>query len=318
MQQRNHTFWLIVIGAAFWGATPVFRMLLLDSMTSTQIVLIEHIVLALVTAPILYAHRHELASLNWRDVGALLFISWGGSAVASLLFTQGLTYGDMNAVLLLQKVQPIAAILLARVLLKEKLPKQFSFLFPLALVGTYFLTFGFSFPLNGWGEVINVGSLYSLGAAVLWGGATVMGRILLKKLQFETVTSLRFLLALPMLVLLYSISRDAWTLPTEATALTMIAVNLLISALLPGLLSMMLYYKGLGTMKASTATLAELSFPMTGLLVNWLVFQQEVTFAQMIGFLLIWIALFLISRQKDAASPVQNGTVSSIPASPTR
>lgn len=78
-----------------------------------------------------------------------------------------------------------------------------------------------------------------------------------------------------------------------------IAINLLLQALLPGLLSMLLYYKGLSTTKASFATLAELSFPMTGVIINWIVFQQLVTIPQILGFALIWVALFFLSNQQS-------------------
>lgn len=62
---------------------------------------------------------------------------------------------------------------------------------------------------------------------------------------------------------------------------------------------MLLYYKGLNTTKASVATLAELSFPMTGILINWIFFGLLVTLPQIIGFALIWTALFLISNQQS-------------------
>ncbi|SUA95603.1 multidrug transporter [Paenibacillus thiaminolyticus] len=69
--------------------------------------------------------------------------------------------------------------------------------------------------------------------------------------------------------------------------------------LLPGLLSLLLYYRGLAVTKASYATLAELSFPLVGMVVNWLVFQEVVTVAQVVGFALIWIALFCVARQQE-------------------
>lgn len=71
-------------------------------------------------------------------------------------------------------------------------------------------------------------------------------------------------------------------------------------ALLPGLFSLMVYYKGLTTTKASVATLAELSFPMVSVLINWIVFHQVVTPTQAVGFILIWAALFMISRKSAA------------------
>lgn len=96
-------FWLVVLGAALWGVDPLFRVILLKSLTSAQIVLIEHIIIALVAVPVLWKNRSELKGLGWRHAGALLFISWGGSAIATILFTMALSSGDLNAVLLLQK-----------------------------------------------------------------------------------------------------------------------------------------------------------------------------------------------------------------------
>ncbi|WP_017811302.1 MULTISPECIES: DMT family transporter [Paenibacillus] len=292
-------FWLVFIGAALWGIDPLFRIILLDSFTSTQIVLLEHLVALLFAAPILWINRHELRGLKWQHVGALLFLSWGGSALATVLFTMGLAHGDLNAVLLLQKLQPIFAIVLARLLLKEMLPRGFGWLFVLALGGTYLLTFGFAIPIGHMGDFAQVGSLLALGAAALWGGSTVMGRLMVGKMKYETVTSLRFILAIPLLLFMTLNENAAWSLPAGALPVTLVIVNLLGQALLPGLLSLLMYYKGLSTTKASVATLAELSFPMVGVLINWIVYKQIVTWSQLLGFLLIWGVLFVISRQQQ-------------------
>ncbi|RUT46756.1 DMT family transporter [Paenibacillus anaericanus] len=290
-------FWLVVLGAALWGVDPLFRILLLDTLTSAQIVLLEHVIIALVMFPLMWKNRSELRGLGWKQVGALLFISWGGSAIATVLFTMGLTNGNLNAVLLLQKLQPLFAIILARLLLKESLPRYF---FPLALValgGTYLLTFGFTLPIGHWKDFVQVGSLLSLGAAALWGGSTVMGRMMVGQMKYETVTSLRFILALPILLALTWSEGAAWNIPSGTSAIAGVSLNLLGQALLPGLLSLLVYYKGLTTTKASVATLAELSFPMVGVLINWIVFQEMITRPQIVGFILIWGALFVISRQ---------------------
>ncbi|WP_353625707.1 DMT family transporter [Bacillus sp. JCM 19041] len=131
-----------------------------------------------------------------------------------------------------------------------------------------------------------------------------MGRMLLKKCRHETVTALRFLLALPLLGVLITVAPEAWNTPASAIALTFIALNLLASALLPGLVSMLLYYRGLQSIKASVATIAELSFPMTGLLVSWITLQETITLPQLLGFALIWFVLYQISKQQDASSPL--------------
>ncbi|WP_438349520.1 DMT family transporter [Paenibacillus sp. FA6] len=290
-------FWLVVLGAALWGVDPLFRIILLDSLTSTQIVLLEHMIIVVFVAPVLWKNRYELRGLRMRHVVALLFISWGGSAIATILFTMGLANGNINAVLLLQKLQPLFAIILARILLKERLPKNFSKLFLLAIIGTYLLTFGFAVPVGHWNDFVKVGSLFSLGAAALWGGSTVMGRLMVGQMKYETVTSLRFILALPLLLFITWGEGGVWSLPIGSTAMVWVSLNLVGQALLPGLLSLLVYYKGLTTTKASVATLAELSFPMVGVLINWIAFREVITQPQLIGFILIWVALFAISRQ---------------------
>lgn len=295
-------FWLVVLGAALWGVDPLFRVILLKNLTSAQIVLLEHIIISLIAIPVLWRNRVELRGIGWRHVGALLFISWGGSALATILFTMGLSNGNLNAVLLLQKLQPLFAIMLASLLLKEKLPRHFGILLIIALAGTYLLTFGMTLPIGHWNDFVQIGSLLSLGAAALWGGSTVMGRLMVGKLKYETVTSLRFVLALPLLAFMTWNEGAAWNMPALGTgAFAAVSLNLIGQALLPGLLSLLVYYKGLTTTKASVATLAELSFPMVGVLINWIVFQEVVTSAQLLGFLLIWIVLFVISRQSESS-----------------
>jgi drug/metabolite transporter (DMT)-like permease len=294
-------FWLVVLGAALWGIDPLFRIILLESLTSTQIVLLEHVILFLVAAPVLWRNRSDLRGLRMTHLIALLFISWGGSALATILFTQGLAHGNLNAVLLLQKLQPLFAIVMARIILKEMLPKYFGSLFVLAIFGTYLLTFGWTLPLEQMNDFVQVGSLLALGAAALWGGSTVMGSYLLRSMKYETVTSLRFILALPLLFMITLFEGHGWNLSMGAGAAFAVGINLLLQALLPGLLSLLLYYKGLSSTKASYATLAELSFPMVGVLINWVVFQQAVTITQLFGFVLIWFTLFYISRQKQEA-----------------
>jgi drug/metabolite transporter (DMT)-like permease len=303
---KHGGFWLVVLGAALWGVDPLFRIILLRNMTSAQIVLVEHVIIAAVLVPVLWKQRAELRSIGWRQVGALLFISWGGSGIATLLFTMGLSTGDLNAVLLLQKLQPIFAIILAAIVLKEHLPRYFGWLMVLALGGTYLLTFGVQMPIGKWADFVRLGSLFAIGAAALWGGSTVMGRYMVGKLEYQTVTSLRFILALPLLVVVAWSEGAVWDLPAVNTQdFWLVVVNIAGQALLPGLLSLLVYYKGLTTTKASYATLGELSFPIVGVLINWLVFGEEVTAAQLGGFVVLWFVIFMISREQpdDAAGP---------------
>lgn len=295
-----HGIWYVALGAMLWGLDPLFRILLLKSFTSAQIVFLEHVLLACYTIPVFLKLRHTLAGkLTLSVIGALLFISWGGSAIATMLFTAAFSHGNANAILLLQKLQPLFAIILARFMLKEALPARFFHYVALALAGTYLLTFGFGAPSLGLKDFGTISCLFSILAAALWGGSTAMGKLLLQKnLNHQAVTSLRFLLALPFLFIVLLAGGDSWQVHGSAVTIGLMLVNLLFQAFLPGLVSMLLYYKGLSSTRAVYATLAELSFPAVGVLINWLVFHQALTLGQLTGFLLIWSTLLLMSRNR--------------------
>ncbi|MDF2924485.1 MAG: protein of unknown function transrane [Paenibacillaceae bacterium] len=303
-EREIHGVWYVALGAALWGMDPLFRILLLKTFTSAQIVLLEHLLLACYAVPVFVRLRNTLTGkLSLAIIGALLFVSWGGSALATVLFTAAFNYGNFNAVLLLQKLQPLFAILLARVILKEALPVRFAYLLPLAIGGTYLLTFGFGLPSLGFADLGTLSCLFSILAAALWGGSTAMGKFLLqKKLDSQLVTSLRFLLALPLLAAVLWVRGDAWHVSGGTVSLLLLGLNLLFQAFLPGLVSMLFYYKGLSSTKAIYATLAELSFPAVGIFVNWIVLHQPLTAGQLLGFLLIWSTLFMMSRSPGAAA----------------
>ncbi len=296
-------FWLVAIGAALWGINPVFRVLLLDTFTSSQIVLLEHILLLVIALPLLWKNREDLKTIKFKHLGAILFIAWGGSALATILFTLGLTYGEINTVLLLQQLQPLFAIFLAHLMLKEALPKYFSIAVVVALSGTYLLTFGFTFPFMN--SSFQAASLFAIAAAALWGGSTVMGRFLLKDIKFETVTALRFVVALPLLFAVVSFQGAAWALPQTAGASSAVYLNLALAALIPGLVSILIYYRGLANTKASYATIAELSFPTVALLINWFVFREVITPAQILGFLLIWGTMYFVSNRPQPSQSLK-------------
>ncbi|WAH44565.1 DMT family transporter [Alicyclobacillus fastidiosus] len=295
--------WLIALGAAMWGLDAVFIVSLQRHMTSTQIVFLEHLLLTLFAVPVLLWKRHELKRLDIGDWGAVLFIGWGGSALASILFAVGLQYGNANVVLVLQKLQPLFAVLLAAWLLKERIRQGYWWLLAAAMVGAYLLTFGFG-SLTGidtHGRL--VGALCALGAAALWGGSTAMGKRLVGKVSFSTVTALRFAVALPFLFCIVEAEHPSWTSLGHALTLWPVLANLLFQTLFPSLFSLLIYYRGLDDVKASHATIAELAFPATGLLLNWLVLGQTINVGQWIGFAIVWLAVFQLTRlPKDHSS----------------
>lgn len=279
---------LVAIGAAFWGTDGVLRQPLVEQMPSNSIVLAEHLILLLFAVPVLYSARQIFGKLNVRGWLALLVISWGGSGLATVLFTEAFAHGNPTTVILLQKTQPLIVVLLAGVLLKEGLPKLYWPLLGVALVGSYLLAFGTLDPFWTLGTEQIAAAGLAVGAAALWGGSTVMGRFLLADIEFSTVAAARFFFAVPFL---FGLALARGNVGATFTGMANDPVRLVILALIVGLLGMLVYYQGLTRTPASYATIAELSFPATAVIVNWIFLDETISANQAFGFVILWVAI---------------------------
>src|SRR5581483_6611227 len=135
--------------------------------TATTIVFGEHVVLVACTITLLAPALAALWRAGPRYVVAGILVGAGASAIATILFTQALFHGDFITVIVLQKSQPLIAVVGAWLVLGEQ-------------------------PRRGFDWFLLTPIAETLGAAALWGLGTVFGRYLGQKLAFEHVTTVRF------------------------------------------------------------------------------------------------------------------------------
>jgi drug/metabolite transporter (DMT)-like permease len=93
----------------------------------------------------------------------------------------------------------------------------------------------------------------------MWAGGTVLGRYALEDVSFPVTTSMRFVLALPVLLVIALVDKGGAVF--SGYSLSQIPSFLGI-VLVPGLLAMLLYYLALSRTPASLATIAELGYPL--------------------------------------------------------
>jgi drug/metabolite transporter (DMT)-like permease len=124
-----------------------------------------------------------------------------------------------------------------------------------------------------------------------------MGRYLGGRLSFQTLTGARFLVALPLLLVWAALTfPDAAGSFAAGLAEPQVARNLVLLAIFPGLLGLLLYYRGLRSTPASYATLAELAYPATGVALNWVLLGTPLTVAQGVGVALVVGAIAAMNR----------------------
>lgn len=279
---RNYGFLMVAAAAGIWGTDALFRRDLALDLPASVLVFGEHVVLVGMTLPILHRAGQRLTKLEPRDWGALVLVGAGASATATILFTQAFSYNqDPTTPLLLQKLQPIIAIAGATLLLKERLLPHFAVYLVVALSGAYLITF----PDPGAvGLSSALPALFALGAATLWGMGTVVGRHLTTKLPFTEIAALRFAIGLPTSGLILALQGNVDNLLATGWSEWR---SLFLLALIPGLISLLLYYRGLQATPAAAATLAELSFPLTAIMVGYFAFDAALTGSQWLGVALV-------------------------------
>ena len=285
---------LVALGAALWGTDAVLRVPLLEVMSPSAIVLSEHLVLLLYSVPAVVLGWSFFRNLGTQQWIALLVIAWGGSALATLLFTTAFASGNPTTVILLQKTQPLFAIALAHVLLQERLRWAYWPCFVVAVLGAYLISFdGLAEPFEALGSDQTLPAALTLGAAVLWGSSTALGRFVLKDVPFHTLTGARLLLAVPVL---WGIVLVQGSLGEMGAGFAAEPARVVLLALVPGLLGLLLYYRGLSGTKASYATLAEISFPASAVALNWIFLGVAVSANQVVGFVFLWGAILVLGH----------------------
>jgi drug/metabolite transporter (DMT)-like permease len=274
--------WLVACAAALWGTDGLLRKPLADALPAASVVFWEHLIVVLLLVPFLPAAWRAFAAATRRQQAALLAIGIGASAVATAMFTAAFRLGDPVTPLVLQKLQPVFAVLAAYALLSERLrPRYFAFAVP-ALAGAWLLAF--RDPLSVKVAALQA-ALLALGAAALWAAGTVLGRLVAVDMAPRDITVLRFAIGLPAAFVVLNVTGAPLAVGWSN------ALGLILLAVVPGLLALSLYYVGLRGTPAARATLAELAFPVTAALIGVTVLDARLTGTQWIGFAVVVTAV---------------------------
>ncbi|WP_252365251.1 DMT family transporter [Saccharomonospora piscinae] len=270
--------WLVAIAAGLWGTDGLLRLPLAEELPAATVVFWEHLIVAVVLLPFLPSALRALARCGPREWGAVLLIGGGASALATALFTAAFQTGDPVTPLVLQKFQPLFAMVAAFALLGERLRAGYLVFAMPALVGAWLLSF--SDPLDVEVSALRT-ALLALGAAALWAGGTVLGRFVSASLRPRDVTALRFTIGLPVAAVIVAAQGSPFAVGWDN------ATGLVLLALVPGLLALSLYYVGMQATPAARATLAELAFPVTAAMISVTVLDADLTVTQWLGLVVV-------------------------------
>ena len=203
--------WLVALGAALWGTDALLRLPLSQQYPATTIVFLEHLVIVAVMLPWLVPALRTFATVSLRTKVAVVVIGAGASALATVLFTQAFMHARSPITpVVLQKLQPLIAVLVAWLLLRERITARYPLFLVPALAGAWLLAF--PNPLAVGVENLTA-ALLAVGSAALWATGTVLGRLAGVEIGLRDLTVLRFAIGLPASLLLVLLLGDPLTVP---------------------------------------------------------------------------------------------------------
>lgn len=277
----------ISIAAAFWGIDGVVLTPRLYNLEVAFVVFMLHALAFTIMNTFLFKEYRELKRFTSSDFYTFFLIALFGGAIGTMAMVHALflvNFEKLTIVILLQKLQPIFAIALAVIFLGERMRRYYFIWAGLAIIAGYFLTFGTSIPNFKTGDNTLEAALFSLLAAFSFGSSTVLSKKILGKYSFHTATFFRygfttlimlvFVLASGIYVQYSDISNENWLV------FTVIAIT-------TGSGAIFLYYYGLRKVRAVIATICELFFPVTAIVLDYFINDQRLSWVQ-------WVSAFIM------------------------
>jgi len=292
----------IMLAALFWSLDGTFIRPKLYSLPAGLVVFTEHLLGFIVLVPFLIPKIRQLKNLDRKSWGAAIWISFFGGFLGTLAITQAF-FSAMDGmvtfatVVILQKLQPVFALLMARLLLKEKLSKQFYGWAGLAVVAAYFLAFGKSgldlHNVNFWHSA----AFYAIVAAFAFGSSTVFGKRLVNHLDYKSTAALRFGLTI-IITGIYLIFTSGFSQYMAVTSSQWWLFVLIVFT--SGAVSMFIYYFGLRRVSASVATICELFWPFSAVILDYIFNHNTLNGTQIVAAIIMIGAIYMVVRSGKA------------------
>lgn len=157
------------------------------------------------------------------------------------------------------------------------------------------MTFGLSAPNFSTGDKTTIAALFALLAAFSFSSSTVLSKRALRNVDYEMGTYLRFLFSAIIMLVIASTTGDISNL-NEIT--TKQIVIFLIIAFTTGGAAIFLYYYGLKRISASVASICELAFPLTAVVLEYFVHGNILSPIQWIGAAVLLMSILMVSGIK--------------------
>lgn len=278
----------IAASAALWGVDGILLTPQLYNLNTAFVVFVIHLFPFLLMNCFFFKQYRLLGTMSRSDLFYFFMIALFGGALGTLAIVKSLFllhFNNLSVIVLLQKLQPIFAVILARIILKERIKRHFVLWAAVALIGGYFLTFGWALPdFSTEGMTTVYAALLSLLAAFSFGSSTVFSKKILGNYSFYSSTFFRygFTTLIMLVIVLFTGHIGDFSQITPRNWLFIALIGLT-----TGSGAIFLYYYGLRNVRASISTFLESMYPITAVILDFFVNKTVYSPVQ-------WVAVFVM------------------------
>ncbi|MDD4901187.1 MAG: EamA family transporter [Patescibacteria group bacterium] len=286
----------IMLAALLWSLDGVFIRPKFYVLPAGLVVFLEHALGFIVLSPFIFLSWSKIKLLKRKEWLAIGWVSFFGGALGTVMITEAF-FAAMGGtvtfatVVLLQKLQPVFALLLARFILGEKLHRSFYGWAAVAVVAAYFLAFGKTGLSFGEIDLFHSAAFYAAVAAFAFGSSTVFGKRIVNHLDFKSTAALRFGLT-ALLMLIYAL------LTGDLFKIALLGANywgyLVLIVFTSGAAAMFIYYYGLKRVTASASTILELFWPFSAVILDYVINHNVLSPVQIAATLVLLLAFLKI------------------------
>jgi len=291
----------IMLAALLWSLDGIFIRPKFYTLPAPLVVFLEHLFGFIILCPFIILSWSKIKLLRLRDWAAIIWVCFFGGLLGTIMITQAFFAaigGEITfaTVVILQKLQPVFALLLARLILGEKLKSKFYLWAVIAIIAVYFLSFGSTGINPGQINLFHHAAFYAILAAFAFGSSTVFGKRIVNHLDFKSTAALRFGITSLMAASWILLSRDFLKLGLVSSLQWGYLILIVFSS---GAVAMFIYYFGLKRVSASLATICELFWPLSAVLLDYLINKNILSNLQILASLVLLFAILKIINQSE-------------------
>ena len=293
-EQPTKKYIYLIIGPTiiFWALAFPFIKIGLTELSSVNLTIMRLFIVCIVFLLLRFLKPQKFSKLYKKDIIPIFLLGFLGIIVYHLGLNYGEVYISASAASLIIATIPIFIVILAAIVLKEKITIKIALGVILSLLGVIIISLAGT-PNSSIEITYISGALAVLIAAIMGAGYTIAGKKLLKRYSALSLTVYAFLLGSLGLIPFITAS-----LFEEVSAMSIIGWStILYLGIFPTVIGYVLWYVALEIKTASEISIYLYFIPVVSTIISYFLFDEQITWLFIFGGGLVILGLYMANRQ---------------------